>query len=249
MRNWIMGIALAGLMFSASPGQAAPKTITIGMGNFAPYYIAEGNTGIFTDLIAAVFAKMPDHEPKFLFGLPNKRLWADFKKGRIDAVSNLFDSVKLQGCRSDLVFRFQDIAVSRARDKLIIAKIADLAGRDIVTFQGAKNFFGEEFANFTNFKSYREVAKPALQARMLSAGRADVSVGDMFIFLNALKETGQADVSAADFTFHNIFPAISSRMGFRDDKVCQLFNDALKQLKESGDYEKIYQSYMVRLGS
>ena len=230
------------------PTGVVAKNVTIGMGNFAPYYISEGQTGIFTDVITAVFKNMPDHQPVYLFGRPNNRLWDDFKKGKIDAVSNLFDSVKLEGCRSDPIFRFHDVAVTKSKVNISLKKISDLAGKRIITFQGAKGFFGDEFANFTNFKSYTEVAKPNLQARMLYSGRADVSVGDMFIFLHTLKTSKKAIASPTEFNFHDIFKSAISRMGFREQEVCALFNKSLKKIRHSGEYENIYRSYLKNYG-
>jgi len=236
------------LSFCLSTAHALAKNVTVGMGNFAPYYIAESNSGIFTDIIEAAFRYIPDHKPKYLFGRPNKRLWHDFKTGRIDAVSNLFDSVKLDGCRSDPVFRFRDVAVTKLKDNFKIQKISDLAGKRIITFQGAKDFFGPEFARFTDFKVYTEIAKQELQSTMLYHGRADVSVGDMFIFLQSLKKIRGSVVMPSQFKFHGIFPAISSRMGFRNYRLCEQFNKALKQIRESGEYEAIYKSYLEKLG-
>lgn len=239
---------LACLILTSATNITVAREVTIGMGNFAPYFIAERNSGIFTDIIEAIFRDIPDHQPKYLFGRPNKRLWHDFRKGKIDAVSNLLDSVKLEGCRSDPIFRFRDVAVTRVKDDLKIQNISDLAGKRIITFQGAKDFFGPEFARFTNFTVYTEVAQQELQSTMLYHGRADVSVGDMFIFLYSLRKIRRFEVKPSEFVFHEIFPPISSRMGFRDVELCALFNNALKQVRSSGEYENIYNAYLNNLG-
>ncbi len=180
---------------------------------------------------------MPNHQPTFLFGRSNNRLWHDFKQDNVDAVSNLFDSVELDACRSDPIFRFRDVAVTKKSAGFKIKKIAiaDLAGKYIVTFQGARSFFGDEFEKTTHSKngSYREVSRPSWQVQVLGSDSADVSVGDMFIFF--------------DFTFHDIFPAIYTRMGFRDPQICQLFNQGLKKIRANGRYEKIYSTYLRQL--
>jgi len=236
-------------LFSINPLSSQAQEVTVGMGNFEPYFIEQGTSGIFTDLIHAVFKKMPNHQPKFLFGRSNNRLWHDFKQNNVDAVSNLFDSVELDACRSDPIFRFRDVAVTKKSADFKIKKIADLAGKYIVTFQGARSFFGNEFEKTTHSKSgsYREVSRPSWQVQVLGSDSADVSVGDMFIFLHTLKETKNLNLSASDFTFHDIFPAIYTRMGFRDPQICQLFNQALKKIRANGQYEKIYSSYLRQL--
>lgn len=230
-------------------GNSFAQPVTIGMGNFEPYFIAKNNTGIFTELVDAIFKEIPGLEPRYQFGYSNKRLWHELSVNKIDAVANLFDSVELKVCRSDPVFRFRDIVVSKRSDQLIIESVADLKGKYIITFQGARDFFGETFKQNTQHGAYHEVARPSMQAKTLIRHNADVSVGDMFIFLQSLKDIKPLTVTAQDFTFHDILPAISSSMGFKDEKICQKFNAALKIIKKNGIYEKVYEKYLLQLSS
>jgi len=234
--------------FLLTTSTAFAREVSIRMGNFEPYYIENGNTGIFADLITAAFHHMPDHYPVFEYGFSNNALWSSFKASRADATTNVFDSVKLSGCRSDPVFRFHDVAVTRANANIKIDSIADLNGKSIVTFQGARKFFGKDFEMAINPNTYQEIGKPKLQARMLHGGRVDVSVGDLFIFLQSLKNMNKASGKSGDFVFHEIFPQISSRMGFHDNQLCAEFNAALKKIRQSGEYDKIYDSYLKKLG-
>lgn len=238
-------------LFAATSRLSATE-ITVGMGNFEPYYDENKQAGIFTDITTAVFNKMPDYQPKYIFGLANHDLWANFEAGRIDAASNLFDSIKIGACRSDPIYRFRDVAVTRADAGITLEHLSDLDRYSIVTFQGAKAFFGEDFSRHTSPKKYLEVGKPTLQAKMLYGKRYDISVGDMFIFLHTLKTLDVPNTttkaSASDFVYHDIFPQISSRLGFHDNSACKAFNIALKQIKASGEYERIYQQHLNRLG-
>ncbi len=245
--NHFLQAALA--CFVMSSALAAAQPITVGMGNFEPYFIEEGQSGIFTELVDAVFKEMPGLEPKYHFGYSNKRLWHEFSMKKIDAVANLIDSVKLEACRSDPIFRFRDIIVSKRSEQLTIKSMADLEGKHIITFQGARGFFGETFNKYTQHGIYHEVARPSMQAKTLISNKADVSVGDMFIFLQSLKNVTPLTVTAQDFTFHDILPAIYSRMGFQDEQICQRFNMALKTIKENGAYEEIYERYLIKLSN
>ncbi len=246
LKKLLTRLVLAVLLTGFIPSLHA-KEVSIGMGNFEPYFIEEGETGIFTDIINLVFTQLEDYQPRFLWGLSNNQLWLDFEAGKLDAVSNLFDSVKLDACRSDPIFRFRDVAISNVRDQYKINTINDLRGKSIVTFEGAKDFFGKEFSSITSTGIYREVAKPHTQVTELYKRRADVSVGDMFIFLHGIKNKKYVKSHPQDFIFHDIFPAISSRMGFQDKKVCTLFNKALKEIRKSGQYKRVYHSYLRKL--
>lgn len=232
----------------AEPEQA-PQPVVVAMGNFEPYFLSSSQSGIFTDIVTAVFKGMPEYEPHYMFGLSNNQLWSAFSGGRADAVVNVFDSVELEGCRSDPVFRFRDVAISLLSEDLDIESVVDLKGHSIITFEGAHNFFGPAFSGVIQQAQYKEVEKPHLQARLLMAGRYEVSVGDLMIFLQARQSIAQKegrDVLPA-IVVHDIFPQIYSRMAFKDSAVCARFNEALASLKASGEYEAIYTRYQASL--
>ncbi|MCR8921348.1 transporter substrate-binding domain-containing protein [Dasania sp. GY-MA-18] len=216
------------------------------MGNFEPYYVKQGDSGVFAEIINATFQLIPEYQPKYVFGHSNEGLWAGFKSGHVDAASNVFDSVAVDGCLSAPIFRFRDVAVSKANSHLVINQIDDFKEKSIVTFQGARGFLGEEFS-LAITGAYLEVAKPELQLRMLLADRYQVSVGDMFIFLQAIKNLNDKNIRPQDFTFHTVFKPVYSRMAFHDKSLCKKFNLAFEQIKQSGQYEEIYQSYLQRL--
>ncbi|MFD2206153.1 substrate-binding periplasmic protein [Kiloniella antarctica] len=251
LSKWLQALVFTCFVFIPTSGIA--KEITIGMGNFEPYYIAKGDTGIFTDLIVAVFHRLPDHEPRFIFGRPNNRLWRDFNNGKVDAVSNLFDSVETKSCRSDPIFRFRDVAVTRTKSDVNLESIRDLRGKRTIAFQGAKEFFGPEFSSAVSEGSYSEASEPRLQVQALMDNRVDVSIGDMFILLHSIRSKSEKgnlenEMRATEFRIHDILPVVFSRMGFWDLDLCRDFNLALKQVKDSGEYEKIYANYLKSLG-
>lgn len=234
------------LMLGCFVPQAQAKYITIAMGTIEPYFIAKDNSGIFTDLISAVFAKMPDHEPVFRFGLRNNVRWNLYERGKVEAVANIFDSVEAPGCRTDKIFRFNDVAITRKDANISLKSWKDLAGKEIISFEGATGFFGEEYSSYLTKDKYHETSAQASQARLLITKRVDVSVGDLFIFLNALKDPLNEGVKPSDFDYHPLFERIATRMAFRDETICPLFNKALAELQAEGGYEMIYRNYFKR---
>lgn len=232
----------------AEPEQG-PQPVVVAMGNFEPYFLASSQSGIFTDIVTAVFERMPGYEPHYLFGLSNNQLGSAFAGGRADAVANVFDTVELEGCRSDPVFRFRDVAITLFSEDLDIQSVIDLKGRSIVSFEGAYDFFGPSFSSVVEKAHYKEVEKPHLQARLLMAGRYQVSVGDLMIFLQARQSIAQKEGRDAlpAIVVHDIFPQKYSRMAFKEQAVCTAFNEALAQLKASGEYEAIYTRYQTTL--
>tara|TARA_R110000868_G_C10971688_1_gene770115 strand:- start:18426 stop:19166 length:741 start_codon:yes stop_codon:yes gene_type:complete len=222
------------------------EEISIAMGNFEPYFIERKNSGVFADIVSAAFRYIPGYQPKYVYGHSNKGLWAGFDSGHIDAASNVFDTMKVKGCLSNPVFRYHDVVISKASNNVVINQLDDLKLKSIVSFQGAKNILGKSFASVVS-AAYHEVPKPELQVRMLVADRYQVSVGDKYIFLQAIKNLKTQEIQPQDFKFHDVFPPTYTRLAFHDKSLCEKFNLALEKIKQNGQYEDIYQSYLMDL--
>jgi polar amino acid transport system substrate-binding protein len=225
------------------------RDLKIGVGNFPPYFSEKGNTGLFTDLIFETFKLMPQHQLKALVPMSNYRLIVELNEGRVDGSANIFADAKITGCRTDPIFRYSDVAVSRKDRNLDIYAIADLKGKSIITYQGAHTFLGKPFQQVTSPEPamYREVSQPADQARLLASGKFDVSVGDMYIFLNSVQTWSDARYKTDHFEIHRLFPDIYSHMAFQDQALCDEFNVALRTIKKNGRYEAVYAQYLDKL--
>ncbi|MBB5205439.1 ABC-type amino acid transport substrate-binding protein [Inhella inkyongensis] len=242
------------LAFGAGPGiapawSAEPHTLRIGTGNFPPYFNERGTDGLFNDLIREVFALMPQFQLQLVPQMSNYRLVRALNSGAIDGVANIFSGTQIQGCRTDPVFRFTDVAISRADSRLVVDKLDDLAGKRIVTYQGAKEFLGQDFARAVASDStqYRETPQPLMQVHALTQGTADLSIGDLYIFLHGLKTRADPSVQAGHFTIHRLFPDSYSYMAFREKRHCEAFNSALAQLRKSGAYDALYDKHLKAL--
>ena len=225
------------------------KDLKIGVGNFPPYFSEKGNTGLFTDLILETFKLMPQHQLKSVVPMSNYRLIVELNEGRVDGSANIFSDAKITGCRSDPIFRYSDVAVSRKDRNLNIYAISDLKGKSIITYQGAHTFLGNPFQQVTSVEPtmYREVSQPSDQAGLLASGKFDVSVGDMYIFLNSVQTWSDARYTTDHFTIHRLFPDIYSHMAFQDQALCDEFNVALRTIKKNGTYEAVYAQYLKKL--
>jgi len=220
--------------------------VKVGVEDFAPYYISKGNTGIIPDLISAAFRYIPNYQPKYIFGHTNYRLFSEYNKGNLDALPNINSYSDFNGCRSDTIFTYHNVAVTLINSGITLSKISDLAGKRIVTFQGAKKSLGDEFVKAINTSAYTELTNFDMQPLMIYKGRADVSVGDWLLFVHNLKYIKEQEVGTNIFHFFEIFPPANISIGFRDQKVCLLFNKALKLIRKNGEYDKIYQSYLKK---
>ncbi len=142
MLNFIPIIAFLLLSLCISFG-ADCNELTVGAGNFPPFFMEDTDDGIFLDLTREVFKLMPNHDVKFVFA-PNKRLLYWVNNGKIDAACNIFKGSVTNAFLSAPLFRFSDVAVTLKKNNFNINKISDLAGRSVVTYQGATDLLGEE---------------------------------------------------------------------------------------------------------
>jgi len=232
-----------------SPVSFAKEKIKIGFGNYEPHFMEGGKEGLFADLVKEVFKHLPQYELEYIYDMSNKRIIYDLNVGVIDVGTNIFTNEKIVGYKSDPIFRFTDVAVSLKDKNYVIKAVSDLKGKSIVTYQGAKIFLGEDFKKIVEAApDYQEKAKPEVQAKLVALGRMDVSVGDIYVFLHSIKTWSKGKIKPEKFKFHRIFQDIYSHMGFKDKKLRDEFNVALKKIKENGRYEAIYQEYLEKLG-
>lgn len=224
------------------------KSLSLGLGDFGPFFIEQENRGLFKDLIEEVFKHLPQYQVSYRFGLSNFRLRHDLNTGAIDGAANIFSKDDIQGCVSEPFFRFTDVAVTLKRRQIKINTLQDLNRYSVVTYQGMTEFWQHLFqGGFQAARGYTEVPNMESQSKMLAAGRGDVSVGDIYIFLYSVNKWSSGYLSAANFDFHPIFPLNYTHMGFNDPQVCADFDAAFQKIRQSGDYERIYSEYLNQL--
>ncbi len=238
------------LLAAQMPVQA--EVLVIALGNFKPQFSDKNEPALFKDIIDSTYSHIPNQQIEYRYNLSNARLIQSLNQKAVDGAANIFASNEVQGCITAPVFRFSDVAISKKENNLTINSVSDLRGKSIVTYQRAKKLLGQQFnqAIETN-ENYNEVPHPDQQAKLLASGLVDVSIGDKYIFLQSLgslQNTKIGNIDPNNFVFHEIFPPVYSSMGFNEQAHCDAFNIALKKLKQTKEYEAIYNRYLNKLG-
>ena len=239
-------VAMSLLLVFLSASVGATERLTVGLGNFRPYFSADGTSGVFVDLIRSIFREMPEYKIEYVPNLSNMRLISALHSGHLSGIVNVFEREVIEGCVTDQVFRFQDVVISYKQQDLKIDSLGDLAGLDIVSYQGAIGALGETYRKVVGHyaTSYQEQPYQHLQAQLLIAKRVHVSVGDRYIFAQEALKLGKR---RAAFTYHPIFPLTYSHMAFSDTSICPKFNRVLTGLISSGEYQRIYREHLGEL--
>ena len=225
------------------------EELVIALGNFSPMFAQEGESALFKDIIDGVYRHLPHRQVSYQYMVPNARLVLELNQNIIDGASNIFSQEEINGCLTEPVFRFKDVAVTLKSKNHNITAIKDLNNKSIVTYQRAEYLLGQEFSQtIAKSKYYQEMPNPEDQAKLLSSALVDVSIGDKYIFLHSLKSWNKEDYDPNRVVFHEIFPSVYSRMGFNKQALCDEFDQALVHFKASGAYDKIYDDFLLKLG-
>ncbi|MCP4020252.1 MAG: amino acid ABC transporter substrate-binding protein [Desulfobacteraceae bacterium] len=217
------------------------KDVTLVAGlSLPPYIIQEANTGIEHDIVKEALVHK-GHTLKLKY-VPFARLVADYKKH--DGAITINESSGAKGHYSGQVITYQNYAISLKKKNVSIDSIQDLKDKKVVAFNSATKYLGEEFAKVAKANpKYEEQGKQLLQVKMLYSGRSDAIVSDINIFKYYRKQVTDMDTSAK-IVLHEIFPGTDYKVLFNDASLRDDFNAGLKELKASGRYQAIKDSYV-----
>ena len=240
MFRWWVAAALACLSLTAPA-----DVLHVGFGTHKPPYIYEGERrGLEYELIERA-AQNAGFEVTVYYA-PMERLHLMLRRGEIDAIATTHQRSGVKAYYSQTYIYYHNVAVALARRGYRIGHIADLGNYSVSAFQRARLLLGPEFERMAlNNPRYREEALQINRNRLLYSGRVDVVVGDKRILRYFNREVAdQVDVTQA-LSWFEMFPPTPYRVGFRLDRQRQRFDEGLRKLRESGEYQRIEQRYLA----
>lgn len=214
-------------------------TLVAGL-SLPPYIIQESNSGMEYEIIKEVLAN--NGHTLVLKYVPFVRVAVDYKKH--DGAVTINESSGVTGNYSDVVITYKNYAISLKKKNIQINKISDLSDKRIIAFQNATKYLGPDFkAAVSGNPGYKEQGKQILQVKMLYSGRSDAIVSDINIFKYYRKQVSDIDTSIP-VSYHEIFSGTDYKVLFNDPALRDVFNKGLTDLKKSGRYEAITNSYV-----
>jgi len=210
----------------------------------APFIFNDATKGVQIELIRQAFA-INDVDVKFT-PLPLGRNITGYQRWNVQGIITLPSDYSYPGMSvSKPYIIYQNVAVSLARNNFAIKDVADLSGKSVASFQKAKKFLGSKFKEVVNYSlDYREVADQRKQLEMLFAGQTEVIVLDINIFKYFMRNQAQA-LYRKPYTLHYIFKERAYSAGFKSEQYRDMFDLAILDLKQSGDYNRLFEKYLL----
>lgn len=228
----------------------AKQSLTIGVGNFPPFFIEKNESGLFIDITKAIFSDLSDYEITFIF-MSNNRLLQEINSGkRIDVACNIFKNSAVEAYLSEPIFRYTDVAISKKANNLVLNSVSDLQDVSISAYQGAIDLLGDNFKKMAlSNPNYSEHPHPKDTTNLLLTDLTAVRIGDINIFYHDLKHKfyENSEYSNIDnYTFHYLWPDVYSHMAFKDKALRDAVNIEIKKLTLDGTFTRIYQQYKIQ---
>ena len=243
IRRTFYSIFLGILLFTV-PVQSEAKEINLAVGfSVAPYIIQESDSGIELDIIREALA-YKGHSMKATY-LPFIEIDRAMIDNNADAIATVEEKIGIDGHFSDHVITYTNYAISLASKGLSINSITDLADKSVTSFQLSTKYLGSEFAEMAKSNPrFREKEEHTLRIKLLFDGRIEVVIIDDNIFKYYSKEVADKTDISQLVTMHDVFPKNKYKVIFKDAAIRDDFNEGLKHLRESGQYQKVFDKYL-----
>ncbi|NRA61743.1 MAG: hypothetical protein HRU25_12685 [Psychrobium sp.] len=182
-------------------------------------------------MVDEIFSYLPQYKLKILPPMTLSRALIELRSNNVHGIVNITDKDDVQGCLTRPIFHFFNVIVVYKKSGVVLHELSDLKGKSIVSFARSKKVMGVRYARVVvNAKSYTELAKQINRARYLVDALAQVSVGDLQIFLQSLQlfnENSRLAIGLDAFYFYRIDNVSITKMAFNDKKICQAVNDVI----------------------
>ena len=153
----------------------------------------------------------------------------DVERGHIDAVTPTFLEKDRPGFYvSSPTVTYKPTVFTLKNNHHKIESILDLTGHNIITFQGATGYFGNDFIEVSKNSEYRESYSMDKFPELLLRGRYSAVVLDYYIF-NYFYRINDKNRDTSVFKIHSVIPPVKASVGFHNKTIRDQFNQKLSE--------------------
>lgn len=244
------GLILGSFLTSASAQDVPPKqailegqTIRIVATDYPPHVIAAEERGMDLDILRGVLDEMGfTSTVRFV---PTKRALSMVTQGDADvAVPVFFEKDRDGYYTSHAIIDYKPTVFTLKENHDEINGLSSLSNHRVVTFIGARGYFGTAFTNATDKAvSYNEINNVSAMPELLLMDRYSAAVLDAHIFYYFYrKENKNRDLSM--FDTHDVFPKVEAAAGFNNQDLRDSFNQYLAKYRAAGKDKLVIEKYI-----
>jgi len=228
-------LLLPSIAFSDTVNIVSPHTIP-------PYVIEQSSSGIQLEVVEKSMINA-GHTTKISYA-SNERGLNLLQTKSVDGMINVPPNIP-NIFYSDSVIEYQNGVVALKSSGLKLTSISDLSTLRVVSFQNASKYFSAEYREMaSNNTRYGELVSQFAQLQMLFSQRCDVIVIDKRIFSYFMDLHQNEKGFDVPVVFFDIIPPSPRLAAFTSQTLRDEFNAGLAELKASGRYQKIIDSYV-----
>ncbi len=152
---------------------------------------------------------------------------------------------------SEMFSKFENVAISRKIDKVVLRNLDDLDKYRFVIWQGGWNDLGPSFAaryrpdaNGHHPPNYVQSSSQEIQSRVFWNKRVDVIVVDRAIFAWYKRQLAASTKVDDELVYHDVFDSTTNYgAAFADKALRDRFNAVLKAMQDDGSVRQILSRY------
>ncbi|MCD8522288.1 MAG: transporter substrate-binding domain-containing protein [Saccharospirillaceae bacterium] len=235
------------LLTPATFAQSA-DAVRVGCGDsIPPYVIRQNDRGIVLDILRR--ALLTQNKTLDVRYNNNTNNVIAFNDGELD-IACITSSSASPGAffsRQPLIV-FHNIAISLSSRKVLLNDVSNLGNYRIDAFNLASQLLPEQFtAEAARSPAYRERSDQKQQVEALFRGDTDVIIMEQTIFRYFLSQLRRADPNnpryQQQYQYHDLFAPNYYYAAFRSKQLRDSFDMGMNLLTDSGELDKILQSY------
>ena len=219
---------------------AMAKHLTLLTEDGPPHMIQSSNSGIDIDITVAVLQQM-GHTVEVSYA-PLSRAKREVIKGNFDlTVPTFYAQDQNNFYLSKPMIPYKPTVFTNKPYKL--TSLNDIKDLQVITFQGATGYFGDEFEKMADNNNYIEISNMENLPMLLFKNRTDAVVLDYYIF-HYFASQQNIRFSADSLFEYSLIPEVKASVGFHDQKLRDEFNRAYDEFYAQKAIQPILNRYL-----
>lgn len=236
----ILGLAL--MLLASMPLALQSKELLLLTDDAPPHMIKANNSGIDLDIVSQVLARMGYQVN--VFYTPLSRAERSVKHNLADVtVPTFFQQDSTDFYLSEPIVYYRPTVFSLTGNNTNSSEFSQLRDKRIMTFQGAKGYFGANFTNTVANNDYREMHDMSVLPELLLKDRTDLVVLDYYVFYYFAKQRIENFVPSV-FKSVPLMMKVPAYAGFHSKQIRDEFNLELAKYLAEGKDKIVFKKYL-----